>query len=168
MYDVRRGHQASNRLLGVAKQRERDRALLRCQERKELTGRGRGQLIEQGGAVVRGHGIENGGHLLVRHPLEQQFLRILREVLEHGRGVPAWKHAEDHHLIVGAELHQKRRRIAGMTSAHDRAHGRVLHMRGAQRSVRRRARRFPGSHRNDPGQRTCPAPASASWHPGLP
>ena len=38
---VGRRHQASNRFLGVTKQRERDRALLRCQERKELTGRGR-------------------------------------------------------------------------------------------------------------------------------
>ena len=116
--DVVRRHQPADRALGIAEQRHRDGPLLGRQERQQLARRGRRQLLEEHRAVVGRHVVEQRRDVFLGHRLEERFLGVLRQILEDLGGVLARQHAEDHHLVLEAELGQKRRHVDRVAVAH--------------------------------------------------
>ena len=123
---VVRRHQTADRLFGIAEQGHRDGAFLWSQQRQQLAGGFRRQLLEEQCPVIRRHVVQQRRHVLLRHRLQQRLLRVLREVLEHGRGVLARQHAEDDHLVFQAQCRQERRDIAGVPVAEHVAKPRVV------------------------------------------
>ena len=115
--DVVGRHQPADRLLGVAEQRQRDGTLRGRQQRQQLAGGFRGQLLEKQRALVRSHVVQQHRHVFLRHRLQQGFLRLLGEVLEHRRGIFPGHHPEHDHLVFEAERGQQRCHLAVVTVA---------------------------------------------------
>jgi hypothetical protein len=81
--DVVRRHQPPDRFVGIAQQRQGYGAFSRREQGEELPrGPGR-QFLDEQGALVRRHVVQQLGHVVLCHGLQQRFLRVLREILEH-------------------------------------------------------------------------------------
>ena len=136
--DVVRRHQPADRAFGVAEQRDGDRALLRRQEREQFAGDGRGQFLEEHGAVVRRHVVQQRRHVFLRQGLEQRFAGLLRQILERGRRVAPRQQPEDDRLILEAQVREQVGEIARGAVAHHVAKlGEIAQADGGGEFVRR-------------------------------
>ena len=116
--DIVRRHQPADGALGVAEQRHRDGPLLGREEGQQLARRSRGQFFEEHRAVVGRHVVEQRRDVFLGHRLEERFLGVLGEILEDRGRILAGEHAEHHHLVLEAELRQKRRHVDRVAIAH--------------------------------------------------
>ena len=110
---VVRRHEPPDRSLRIAKQRQRDGTLGRCEQREQLARRRRRQFLEEQRAVVRRHVVQQRGDVVFCHRLEERFLRFLRQVFEDRRGILPRQHAKHDDLILGVQRGQQFRHVVG-------------------------------------------------------